>query len=144
MPIRTNEQNRIIHTLRNQRGLADEYYRTLVFNISNGRTETSKELSVAEADTLIKELGGTPPARSRRTRQRRNKAAGVTLLVTAAQRTTLTELATARWGEAYTEPLCKLCQRMYRRSQPHTSKQAIGLIEAIKSMNEREAAKEAA
>lgn len=135
---RTKLQNSIIHARRKVRGISDEYYKTLVFNISNGRTETSADLSVEEADRLISALGGVPPAHSRRTQQRRNKAAGVIALITPAQTQTLNALAEARWGTDYAKPLSALCQRMHRRNAPHTSKQAQSLIEAIKSMQARD------
>ena len=136
---RTKLQNAIIHQRRNVTKITDENYRVLVFNLTNGRTETSAEMTTQEADELIKALGGVPPVRSRRTQQRRNKAAGVIGLITPAQTATLNALAEARWGTDYTKPLAALCQRMHRRNAPHTSKQAQSLIEAIKAMQARDA-----
>lgn len=143
----TKLQKSIIHALKNKAKIKDEYYRTLIFNLSNGRTDTSKELTTVEANKLIKELGGTPPQSgngcSRRTQQRRNQKAGVVGLITPAQTTALNALAEARWGVNYGQPLQSLCQRMYRRKSPHTSKQAQSLIEAIKAMQQRDAEKAA-
>lgn len=140
---RTKLQNAIIHQRRSVTKITEENYRVLVFNLTNGRTETSAEMTTQEADELIKALGGVPPVRSRRTQQRRNQKAGVVALVTPAQTQTLITLAEARWGNDYIKPLQSLCQRIHRRSAPHTSKQAQSLIEAIKAMQARDAEKAA-
>lgn len=135
---RTKLQNASIHQRRSVTKITDENYRVLVFNLTNGRTETSAEMTTQEADELIKALGGVPPVRSRRTQQRRNKAAGVIGLITPAQTQTLNALAEARWGVNFAQPLQSLCQRMHRRKSPRTSKQAQSLIEAIKAMQARD------
>ena len=147
---RTKLQSKIIHVLARQAGISTENYRLLVFNLTNGRTETSTELSANEADELIKALGGTPPPRgkgvSRRTQQRRNKAAGVLTLATPPQLNLVMDLAIARWGDAPSTSvsLGKLVQRVIKKDKIKTSQEAQKVIEILKAMNARDARKQEA
>lgn len=149
---RTKLQNAIIHAQKNASGISDENYRALIFNLTNGRTETSSAMDAREADKLIEALGGTPPPRgngvSRRTQQRRNKAAGIITLATPEQVNVITNLAITRWGEGVqtAAALGKLVQRILKTDKIKTSQQAQKVIEALKVMNTRDAkkAKEAA
>lgn len=51
----TNEQIKILHTLLNQLGLLEEK-KSFVYDVSNGRTESTKELTIIEARQLIQHL----------------------------------------------------------------------------------------
>ena len=52
----TAGQTKVIHIKKNQLELSDEAYRAEVKAVSKGRTETSKELTYAEAQALINRL----------------------------------------------------------------------------------------
>lgn len=54
----TTAQIKKIHTLLGQRGLLDEK-RTLIHSFSNGRTDSTKELTIDEAGQMINYLMGT-------------------------------------------------------------------------------------
>jgi len=146
---RTKLQNSIIHAQKTTAGISAENYRALIFNLTNGRTESSAEMDTREADELIKALGGTPPPRykgSRRTQQRRNQTAGVIVLMTAGQWGTINFLAQERWGEGVqtSAALGKLVLRVIKRDKIKTSQEAQKIIEALKAMNARDKAKEEA
>lgn len=133
---RTKLQNSIIHWLKTKTKIDQEAYEVLVSNLTNGRTTTSAEMTVAEANELIKALGGTAPEAGKRTRQLRQKKAGVVTLATGAQLDLLRALAVRRWGAEHAEKtLAKFCEspRVIGKPVPHTSKEASRAIEILKS-----------
>ena len=55
----TNPQKQQIHRLKRQQGWDEETYRNLIYQFSNGRTTSSKELTKKEATSLIRKFIGT-------------------------------------------------------------------------------------
>lgn len=135
----TPGQIKAIHAQARKAGIGEDNYRAAVREVSNGLTDTSTELSYAEAEALIVKLGGTAQTTSRRTQQRRNKAAGVTKLASPKQLGLLKQLWVLRVGaEQATEALRKFCQGQIKKDGPLTSPEAIRLIQATRAMNKRE------
>lgn len=54
----TNRQKSYIHDLKRRKGLDDDTYRAMIYDISGGRTDSSKELYRHEAATVISRLVG--------------------------------------------------------------------------------------
>lgn len=55
----TNPQKQQIHRLKRQQGWDEDTYRNLIYQFSNGRTTSSKELTKKEATSLIRKFLGT-------------------------------------------------------------------------------------
>lgn len=53
----TSKQRQIMHSLMRNIGLDDDAMKDMKLNATGGRTESSKEMTFAEADALIKNLG---------------------------------------------------------------------------------------
>lgn len=135
---RTKLQNTAIWGRKAERAISAENFRALVLNVSQGRTESSKELSFNEANKLIEEMGGVPINAGKRTRQRKAQQAGVVSLPSASQLELLRALATQRWGAAHAEKtLAKFCEArsVLGHAQPRTSKEAVKVIEILKRKN---------
>ncbi|HYE72585.1 MAG TPA: hypothetical protein VEF04_04605 [Blastocatellia bacterium] len=140
---RTKAQNKTIHALLNSRRIDADLKAEMVYRITGGRTTHSSEMYFSEANQLITELGGTPHDAGLRTVQHYRRQAGVTQIITSQQRQILRALCTARWGSDYNAPYQALCLRTLKKSEPVTSPDAQKIIEAIKSMNSRDAQKRA-
>ena len=52
----TNPQKTLLHRLKRQTGMSEDNYREMIYNASNGRTDSSKLLYKYEATQLIKRL----------------------------------------------------------------------------------------
>lgn len=138
---RTKLQNSIIHASKNNAKISNDNYRALVFRISAGRTESSADLTVKEANELIEALGGTAPGKA--LNKPRHKAGNnVTNLPSEAQTSHLKSLAVQRWGaENYATAFSALCQHTISKPKPLTAAHAKTMIEAIKAMNKRDSQK---
>lgn len=142
---RTLAQNRVIHSLLGSKAIDAELKAEMVTRITKGRTSHTSEMYFHEANTLITELGGTALDASLRTQQHHRQKAGVVQLITIEQYDLLRDLAGKRWGVGtWFQPLQALCRRMLRKDAPRTTVEANKIIEAIKAMNARDDAKEAA
>lgn len=136
---RTPKQNAIIHKLKNSNGISDENYRALIARLSEGRTETSAELTRDEADALISELGGTPPPRTRRRGKGSRQRSNVEKLMSPPQWALLQHLAEERWGAASAPMgLHNFLSGQIGKGKPHTSREASRMIQALRGMNARE------
>lgn len=52
----TNPQKTLLHRLKRQAGMSEDDYRTMIYDASNGRTDSSRMLYKYEATQLIKRL----------------------------------------------------------------------------------------
>lgn len=52
----TTAQKQLLHRLQRQKSMSEDVYRNLILQYSNGRTDTSKELTKEEARQLISKL----------------------------------------------------------------------------------------
>ena len=52
----TNPQKTLLHRLKRQAGMSEDDYRTMIYDASNGRTDSSRQLYKYEATQLIKRL----------------------------------------------------------------------------------------
>ena len=52
----TNPQKTLLHRLKRQAGMSEDDYRTMIYDASNGRTDSSRQLYKYEATQLIKSL----------------------------------------------------------------------------------------
>lgn len=52
----TNPQKTLLHRLKRQTGMSEDDYRAMIYDASNGRTDSSKLLYKHEATQLIKRL----------------------------------------------------------------------------------------
>jgi len=145
---RTKLQNSIIHASKHKSGISEENYRAAIYAISSGRTESSAELDVKEANELIVKLGGTPTDFMKRKGGSKAKPTdrSVVKMVSHGQRNTITQLAMERWGDSHATALKSFCEssKTIGKAYPRTSKEAQRVIETLKAMNRRDAAKRAA
>lgn len=134
---KTNAQVRAIWSLTWHKGMTDEQLHLLV-EAETGNPSI-RALSKQDADKVIVALGGkafTTRGKSRRTRQDHHQQTGTPQMAMGSQLDLMRSLASRRgWTE---ESLQKFCQRMIKRNQPATTKQANTIIEALKSMNRRD------
>lgn len=146
---RTLQQNKIIHSLLNTWGFDSESKREMVLDITKGRTESTKELTFAEANFLIEKLQGTAPSnapgKSTRNIQHKRATAGVPTIVTPTHLDEMRRLWRSIEGRT-DAGLQSLTERIIKKPRPRTAQECNKVIEAIKSMNKRakEAAKTAA
>lgn len=137
---RTLKQNRIIHALLNKYGCSTDDKAEMVYDITQGRTESTKEMYESEADVMIRRLGGsTQPVsrKSRRTVNYQRQKMGVAQLITKKQEDYLRDLVKKR---NISEPgLRSLCEKIIKKSFPRTTKDGNKVIEALKSMIRRDA-----
>lgn len=52
----TNPQKTLLHRLKRQTGMSEDDYRAMIYDASNGRTDSSRQLYKHEATQLIKSL----------------------------------------------------------------------------------------
>lgn len=52
----TNPQKTLLHRLKRQTGMSEDDYRAMIYDASNGRTDSSRQLYKYEATQLIKKL----------------------------------------------------------------------------------------
>ncbi len=142
---RTKIQNAKMHGIAAKLGIPHEDLGDFAFEYSEGRTDHTSELYVAEMDKLIRHLeyllaqktGETTP---RRTVNYRRAKTGVVSIETPRQIKKLNDLWFA-YAFRTAEGLEKLCLNTIKTDAPKTTKEFQKMIEAVKSMNAREAAK---
>lgn len=148
--LRTNAQNRAMHALAAQRGLAHEDLQTLAGEVTKGKTQRTSELTFRQANQVIEKLGGQPlpdyGKTPRRTQNYRRRNAGITAKSTVPTELQIAHIRTlAEKRNMSEEGLERLATRMNINWPPKTCAGAQGLTEALKSMIKRDKAqKEAA
>lgn len=148
MPKNTKKKTRTVQQIQHsamwglvKQNMTDEEFRVWIFELTNGESESSSDLTFEMKNYIIKKLGGNPftlPKNntSRRTENYRKQKAGVETLATS----THLDLMRTLWrkGEGRTdEGLESLSLRIIKAKKPRTSKECSKVIEAIKSMNRR-------
>jgi hypothetical protein len=142
---KTNSQIGRIFGLAKQRGIDfdKETQADFAADVSNNRVDRLSLLSFDEANTLIKNLGGDPLGRKpRRTENYHKQAAGVVTMATPQHLAKMDELAAKRGIS--TEGLERMCTRMKFGKRPRTAQACNAVIEALKSMIQRDNARRAA
>lgn len=122
-----------------RKNMTDAEFREWIYDLTNGKSESSSELNFDQKNFVIEKLGGRPfskPAQSRRTENHRKQKAGIETLVTS----TYLDAMRNRWREIdgrTDEGLEALCLRTIKVSKPRTMNECKKMVEAIKSMNKR-------
>jgi hypothetical protein len=116
-----------------------DYLGSIVEPVTGGRTSRVSELTFAEANEVIKILGGDPfraYGNSKRNENYKKQQAGIKTVETELHVTAIREAAALRnMGE---EGLTSLAARMHLPWPPHTTEQGNKIFEAIKAMNKRD------
>lgn len=136
---KTLAQNKAIFGLASKMHCGREDLAELVFDVTGGRTEHISKLTFDEANGVIVRLGGrafTPQFNSKRTEQYHRQKAGVEQIVSQAHLAKLNQIWSAK-PDRTNEGLTQLCQRVIKSDRPRTTKDCNKIIEAIKSMNQR-------
>lgn len=137
--LRTLAQNNIIHGLLGNFGFDREAKAEMVLDITQGRTESSKEMTFDEANVMIKRLDGRPIFAARkapRTEQLDRQIAGIKRIASAKHRN-LMELKARRRGIS-PEGLGDLSASVNKGIRnPRTTEEVNRVIEAIKAMDKR-------
>lgn len=117
-----------------------EYLADLAHGVTLGRTSSLKEITFEEANDMIEALGGVKFSlfKSRRTENYHRQQAGIKTIVTAAHLEKMTELWFA-YPHRTEAGLIAICQRTIKVDHPRTAEECNKIVEAIKSMNKREA-----
>ena len=141
---RTIKQNNAIFGLAAKHGIDHESLRDLAADVSDGRVDRLGQISFDEANKIIHRLGGEPfrSSQSRRTTNYQRQQAGVTQIAQPVHLKKMEDLAAGRGWSA--ESLEKFCLRVIKCPRPRTTDETNKIIEAIKAMNKRDLAKEAA
>lgn len=141
---KTNAQVRRIFGLAKQRSDAadmdvKEYLEDVIRALTDDRVASVSKLSFEEANDAIRVLGGTPISgygQSKRSENYRKQKAGIKTIETDAHLTKIRDLAALRnMGD---EGIAKLAERMHLPWPPNTTEQGNKLVEALKSMNQRD------
>lgn len=140
---RTKTQNRQMHGLAAQCGLSHEDLRDYAAEKTNGRTDSTSELSESEAAEVINHLKQVAPKRekpiselSRRTIQYYRQKSGVKAVPTEPQLSLIKHLAKNRGISD--DGLKAICTRTLGHSKPRTSAEAGKIIEGLKAINARD------
>jgi flagellar motility protein MotE (MotC chaperone) len=149
MPKNTKKKTRTIPEIQHaamwglvKQNMTEEEFRVWIFELTNGESESSSDLTFEMKNHIIKKLGGNPftkPTANRRTANYQKQKAGVETLVTP----TYIDAMKKRWRQVEgrtDEGLETLCLRINKVKRPRTMKECSKVIEAIKSMNKRAAA----
>lgn len=137
---KTHAQIKRIFGLGHKLGMSDDDLRELAYDVTGGTIESLSMLSFAQANGVIKRLGGDAMSANftpRRTRNYHNQQAGIKTIVTAAH----LEKLDAEWfafAHRTADGLARLAQRIIKSDRPRTSDECNKVIEAVKSMNGRE------
>lgn len=123
-----------------KKNMTDSDFREWIFDLTNGKSESSSDLSFEQKNHIISKLGGTPfeSKQKRRTQYFTN----VKKMITADQKAKIEDLCIVRGMSS--DGLKSLCTRMLKKAYPTTVQEGQKVIEAIKAMIERDAQKEAA
>lgn len=143
---KTTKQLRAIFALAKPLNCAKEDLEELAADVSGGRVDRLSMLSFAEANEIIRRLGGEPfngSGTPRRTVNYQRQQAGVQQIAQPDHLQMMRDLAAGRgWTEA---TLNGFCRRMLKgNSLPRTTAETNKIIEALKAMNKRDRVKEAA
>lgn len=138
---KTSKQLRAIFGLAKPLNCDEDSLRELAAEVSNNRIARLSLLSFAEANALIKRLGGEPfsfgGTTPRRTVNYQKQQAGIPTIETRRHLNLMDDLANKRGMSA--EGLQKLCRRMLKgKSRPTTTSEGNKIIEALKAMNRRD------
>lgn len=117
--------------------MTDEDFREMIFDMTNGKSESSSALSFDQKNEVISKLGGTPFTKSLRDINRQRAKTGVENIDTRLQEKLLNDL----WfAFPYRTPggLEKICLSTIKRAKPLTTKDFNKVIEAVKDMNKPE------
>lgn len=144
--LRTKIQNSKMFGLAAKCGLAHEDLKDFAAEISDGRTEHTSELTVKEADEIIHRLEKVVQPKATvapRTIQYHRQKFGVKRIAEPSQLDLMESLARQRGiGD---DGLEKLCRRMLKGNpRPRTTSETNKIIEALKAMNARDAARKEA
>lgn len=140
MPVlKTTAQIKAIFGLGAKMRCSHDDLRELAFDVTDGRTNSLRKLTFAEANGMIRRLGGRvfdQPFGSRRTENHHKQQAGIKTVVTADHRAKLEKL---RLGRGITvDGLTRMCLRMIKAERPRTAQECNKIIEALKAMNARD------
>ncbi len=140
--LRTKAQNSLMFGLASRAGVSHDDLREWTSEITNGRTDHTSELYFHEAVQIIDRLQAfvnpTADKTPRRTQQYRRQQAGVDQIVSPQQLQKLNDLWFSK-PERTASGLESICFRTIKVNSPRTTKQCNAIIEAVKSMNRREA-----
>lgn len=137
--LRTKIQNSKMFGLAAKCGVSHDDLREYAAEVSGGRTEHTSELYVGEADFIIERLETVVSPKkqwSPRTIQYQRQKAGVKTIVSPEQKGKIEKLLRQRHIDA--DGYKSLCLRMLNHAEPHTTKEASAIIEALKAMNARD------
>lgn len=145
---RTNQQNAAFHRLIGSRGLTNEDKSELVFDITNGRTESSKSMSFDEMNFAIKKLGGTEFSSrlKRKTTFYPKSKSNIVLIdpISPEALFTLNEYRQKLPRLIADDAFCKLCKTVIKKPFPTRVGDGQKMIECLKSMSRRAAKLEVA
>ena len=136
---RTLAQNSKMFGIAAKLGIPHDDLQDMAFKVSDGRTEHTSELFIKECDQIIKFLEDKLPKEKtpQRTVNYRKQKAGIKTVPSAKAKKYLRDL----WFEfphRTPDGLKSMCLKSFGHSYPHTAQENSALIEAVKSMNERE------
>lgn len=141
---KSNKQLRAIFALAKPLSCSKEDLEELANDVTVGRVHRLSMLSFDEANGIIRRLGGEPfqKRESRRTVNYQRQQAGVVEIAQPRQLRLMRDLAAGRgWSD---ETLRAFCLRIVKSRVPRTTAETNKIIEALKAMNARDRAKEAA
>ena len=132
--VKTTAQLRAIFAEGRKRGLDHEGLQDMAESVTH-RTRSLRELTHAEAESLLRRLKGDEFV-SLRTVQHRRQRQGIEQVVQPGQLALIAKLASQRhWAS---EALMGFCERQCGFARPRTTTQANKIIEALKAMNKRD------
>lgn len=135
---RTNKQNSAFHKLLNKWKFDSEAKAQFVFDITKGRTESSKEMSFDEMNFAIEKLGGTPfqSKEKRQTRYFPKNVVGLDPISKEAIQ--VMEEYRAKLPRLLNDDAFKnLCLRTIKKEYPTRVKDGQRMIECLKAMSKR-------
>lgn len=133
---KTTGQVRAIFGLARSAGHSDEDRHAVIAAVTNGRTESVKDLTFNEANLVIRHYKGRAfkPA-PRRTVHHRRQQRGIKQIVSESQLELIAKLASQRnWSPV---ALKEFCKRQAGHFPLRTTEDANRVIEALKAMNRR-------
>lgn len=136
-----------MHALASECGLSHEDLRDYAAQVTNGRCDSTSDLSEVEAQEIISHLQKVAPGRgkavkevARRTIQYHRQKTGVESLPTSTHTSFMWRLARERGISQ--DGLAAMCKRMLGHEKPLSTKETSKIIEALKAMNKRDADKQ--
>ncbi len=134
---KSTAQARAIFGLARRAGHGDEDRHAVIHQVTEGRTNSVKDLTFDEANAVIKHYGGREfkPA-PRRTVHWHRQQRGIKQIVSQSQLELIATLASQRGWSA--DALADFCRRQAKHFPLRTTADANKVIEALKCMNRRE------